>query len=114
MGGSGATVWRATKTKLEALSISSTTTTTELLVAPALVTTAAPSGDFMYPWGYLIIGLCIIAAIGLLAFMMLSGQPKKPKSTRAVKPIKAKEPPPPPPLPVVPLMAQQMMVQPTI
>jgi len=91
-----------------------TTTTTELLVAPALVTTAAPSGDFMYPWGYLIIGLCIIAAIGLLAFMMLSGQPKKPKSTRAVKPIKAKEPPPPPPLPVVPLMAQQMMVQPTI
>jgi len=91
-----------------------TTTTTVLLVAPALVTTAAPSGGFMNPWGYLLIGLFLIAAIALLAFMFLCSQPKKPKSTRAVKPIKAKEPPPPPPQPVVPLMMQQMMVQPTI
>jgi len=89
---------------------------TEVTVEAATLVTPAPvSGGFMNPWGYIMIGLGLIAAIAGIAAMVLCSQPKpKAKSTRAVKPIKKQEPPPPPPQPVVPLMAQQILVQPTI
>jgi len=93
-----------------------TTTTTTVLVQAAPIVTAAPAaGGFMNPWGYILIALGLLAAIAAIAALVLCGQPKpKAKSTRAVKPIAKKEPPPPPPQPVVPLMAQQILVQPTI
>ena len=70
----------------------------------------------MNPWGYLLIAAGVIAAIAGVVLLMNMNKPTKTRAakTRAVKPIKAKEQPPPPPQPVVPLMAQQIMVQPTI
>lgn len=86
------------------------------VVEAAPIVTAAPaSGGFMNPWGYILIALGLLAAVGLIVAMVFcQPKPSKPKSTRAVKPIAKKEPPPPPPQPVVPLMAQQILVQPTI
>jgi len=95
-----------------------TTTTTTTLVIQAVVYAPTPdvSGGFMNPWGYLLIAAGVIAAIAGVVLLMNMNKPTKTRAakTRAVKPIKAKEQPPPPPQPVVPLMAQQIMVQPTI
>jgi len=98
--------------------IPATTTTAPpavVVTALPLVPAAPPSGGFMNPWGYILIALGLLAAVGLIVAMVFcQPKPVKPKSTRAVKPIAKKEPPPPPPQPVVPLMAQQILVQPTI
>jgi hypothetical protein len=99
-----------------------TTTTTTVVVDAAPVPAAAPaSGGFMNPWGYLLIVGGLLMGIGAVALMMMGQQNKPPPKkggTRAVKPIKKKEEPPPPPAappqPLVPLVAQPIMVQPTI
>jgi hypothetical protein len=102
-----------------------TTTTTTTLAVPAdntglLTATPAPSGGFMNPWGYVLIVAGLLIGLGAVALLMMSQQKPPPKKggTRAVKPIKKKEEPPPPPAappqPLVPLVAQPIMVQPTI
>lgn len=102
---------------------SPTTTTTTTTVVPALevAPTQAPSGGFMNPWGYMLIVGALLAALAAVVLMMLGNQKKPPtKTKRGIQPIKKKETPPPPappappPQPVVPLMAQQIMVTPTI
>jgi len=101
-----------------------TTTTTTTTVVPALevAPTAAPESGFMNPWGYMLIVGGLLAGLAAVVLMMLGNQ-KKPatrSAKRGIPKMKAKEtpappaPPAPPPQPVVPLMAQQIMVTPTI
>lgn len=94
-----------------------TTTTTVVVNASPMIPTPAPSGGFMWPWGWLLLGALLITAIAAVAAMMLC-QPKAKVKGRGVKPIKKKVEPPPPAVPpppvVVPLMSPSIMVQPTI